>query len=78
MPATREQEPRIPRLPAAPRSIPKGSSLGDLLDREAIECLIHNLSLAYPQFDGDSFRRATGEGLAPLKIRGRCYRSSKR
>ena len=57
-----------PRLPAAPRSIQKGSSLGDLLDREAIECLAHNISLAHPKFDGESFQRAALDGLKPLAI----------
>jgi 3-methyladenine DNA glycosylase AlkC len=55
-------------LPAAPHSIQKGSSLGDLLDREAIECLVHNISLVFPEFDGDSFRRAALDGLKPLAI----------
>ena len=57
-----------PRLPAAPRSIQKGSSLRDLLDREAIECLVHNISLVFPQFDEDSFRRTASDGLKPLAI----------
>jgi 3-methyladenine DNA glycosylase AlkC len=56
------------RLPAAPRSIQKGSSLGDLLDREAIECLAHNLRLVFPKFDGKSFQRAAHDGLKPLAI----------
>lgn len=34
-----------PRIPTAPRSIQKGSLLGDLLDREAIVCLAHNITL---------------------------------
>lgn len=58
----------VPRLPAAPRSIQKGSTLKDLLDREAIACLGHNLSIAHPGFDGDSFRRAAQNGLQPLGI----------
>ena len=57
-----------PRLPAAPRSIQKGSFLGDLLDREAIDCLAHNIGLVHPQFDGESFQRAALEGLKPLAI----------
>jgi 3-methyladenine DNA glycosylase AlkC len=57
-----------PRLPAAPRSIQKGSSLGDLLDREAIECLVHNISLVHARFDGESFRKAAADGLKPLAI----------
>ena len=56
------------RIPAAPRSIQKGSSLGDLLDREAIECLAHNLALVHPKFDGKSFQRTALAGLKPLAI----------
>ena len=55
-------------LPPAPRSIQKGSSLGDLLDVPAIECLVHNITLVYPKFDGDSFQRAALDGLKPLAI----------
>ena len=57
-----------PRLPAAPRSIQKGSSLKDLLGREAGDCLAHNLALAQPGFDGAAFRRAALAGLEPLGI----------
>ena len=56
------------RLPTAPRSIQKGSSLADLLDREAIECLAHNLSLVHAPFDGASFCRTAADGLKPLSI----------
>jgi 3-methyladenine DNA glycosylase AlkC len=57
-----------PYLPAAPRSIQKGSSLGDLLDVAAIEALVHNISLAHPKFDGKSFRQTAMNGLKPLAI----------
>ncbi len=62
-----------PRLPAAPRSIQKGSSLGALLDVEAIECLAHNICRVHPNFDVDAFRATALHGLAPLAIlhRGR-------
>jgi len=59
---------KVPRIPAAPRSIQKGSSLADLLGGEAVECLAHNLSLAHDSFDGDSFQRAALRDLAPLGI----------
>ncbi len=55
-------------LPPAPHSIQKGSSLGDLLDVPAIECLVHNITLIHPKFDGESFRRAAMNGLKPLAI----------
>lgn len=61
-------KPNVPRLPAAPRSIQKGSFLGDLLDRGAIDCLAHNIGLVYPKFDEKSFQRAALEGLKPLAI----------
>lgn len=56
------------RLPEAPRSILKGSTLATLLDREAIDCLAHNLTLAHPRFEAAEFRRAAIKGLAPLAI----------
>ena len=57
-----------PRLPTAPRSIQQGSTLQTLLDRDAIDCLAHNLSLAHDAFDGDRFRQAALDGLEPLGI----------
>ena len=56
------------RLPRAPGSIQKGSTLKDLLDADAIECLAHNLTVAYPKFKAAAFHRAALEGLAPLAI----------
>ena len=58
----------VQRLPAAPRSIQKGSTLKDLLDREAIDCLAHNITLAHQSFDGDSFQHAALADLGPLGI----------
>lgn len=57
-----------PYIPIAPKSIQKGSSLADLLGREAIDCLVHNISLVYPQFDGKTFKREAQQGLAALGI----------
>jgi 3-methyladenine DNA glycosylase AlkC len=57
-----------PRLPLAPRAIRKGSSLADLLDRDAIDCLAHNICLVYTGFDRDAFKRCSMEGLKPLAI----------
>ena len=78
MPAAKPRSPRAPalrvpdpahlRLPAAPGSIAKGSSLAALLDREAVACLAHNLALAHPEFDAAGFRTAALAGLAPLGI----------
>jgi 3-methyladenine DNA glycosylase AlkC len=45
--------------------------LSTLLDRDAIDCLIHNLSLVHPGFDGASFRKTALTGLKPLAILGR-------
>lgn len=58
----------VPRLPSAPGSIQKGSTLKSLLDREAVECLAHNLALVHPRFDAAAFRRTALAGLAPLSI----------
>lgn len=57
-----------PRLPEAPRSIQKGISPAVLLDREAIDCLAHNISLVHPSFESESFRRSAWSGLKPLAI----------
>jgi 3-methyladenine DNA glycosylase AlkC len=61
------------RLPPAPPTISAGSTLKILLDREAVDCLAHNLTVAHPAFDAAAFRRAALAGLAPLAIldRGR-------
>ncbi len=56
------------RLPAAPTSIAKGSTLKDLLDAPAIDCLAHNVAVAWPEFPAEAFRRTAREGLAPLGI----------
>jgi 3-methyladenine DNA glycosylase AlkC len=56
------------QIPVRPRSIEKGSSLAELLDAEAVDCLAHNLALAWPKFDAPAFRRAARDGLAPLAI----------
>ncbi|HMP83608.1 MAG TPA: DNA alkylation repair protein [Verrucomicrobiota bacterium] len=56
------------RLPSAPRSIQKGCTLKDLLDREAIDCLAHNLALVHRPFDAAAFRRTALAGLKPLSI----------
>lgn len=57
-----------PRLPSAPHSIQKGISLADLLDREAIDCLAHNISLVHSDFDGKAFQRTALNSLKPLSI----------
>lgn len=61
------------RLPAAPGTILKGSSLAALLDEAAVDCLAHNIARVHPRFDATAFRRAAREGLASLGImqRGR-------
>lgn len=59
------------RLPAAPASIETGSTLKTLLDREAIDCLAHNLALVHPAFEGAAFRREARQGLEPLAILAR-------
>ena len=56
------------RLPAAPGSIQRGSTLKDLLDREAIDCLAHNVARVYPAFDATSFQRSAHDSLEPLEI----------
>lgn len=57
-----------PFIPKAPRAIIKGSSLAALLDRDAIDCLVHNISLVYSSFDGKSFKNKALDGIGPLGI----------
>ena len=56
------------RLPEAPRSIAKGSTLKDLLGHEAIECLSHNISIVYGRFESVKFVEAALSGLERLSI----------
>lgn len=56
------------RLPKAPHAILKGSTLAALLDRHAVECLSHNISLVYPRFKASEFQRAAMKGIGPLAI----------
>ncbi len=55
-------------IPPAPHTIEKGSSLTNLLDQKAIDCLVHNLTIVYPSFDGESFRKIFLNGMTPLGI----------
>jgi len=56
------------RIPSAPGSILKGSSLAMLLDREAVDCIAHNIGLVYQKFDAAGFRRAAMRDIVPLAI----------
>ena len=67
----------VPRIPSAPKSIQKGVALKDLLGQEAIDCLIHNISLVYSEFDGASFCREALKGLEPLGLVQRGQRLAK-
>ena len=42
--------------------------MAQLLDREAIECLAHNVALVHTGFDAAGFQRDAHEGLSPLSI----------
>ena len=66
-----------PRLPSAPHSIQKGSSLADLLDQDAIECLAHNICLVHPNFDGKAFQGSALNGLKTLSIMQRGHHLAK-
>lgn len=56
------------RLPAAPRSIEKGSSLAALLGGDAVDCLAHNIGRVHPSFDRRAFRQMAMRGLEGLSI----------
>ena len=68
--------PRAPaalRLPSAPKSIRKGVPLKHVLGPEAVDCLAHNLGVAFAEFNATSFRADALDGLETLGIleRGR-------
>lgn len=56
------------RIPNAPKSIQKGVPLKHLLGPEAVECLAHNVSMAFPGFDAEAFRIAALDDLELLGI----------
>lgn len=67
---------RVPsglRLPSAPKSIRKGVPLKHLLGPEAVDCLAHNIGVAFADFDAQTFRGTALDGLEALGIleRGR-------
>jgi len=57
-----------PKIPDAPRSIQKGVPLKHLLGAETIECLVFNIQLVHPDFDGKAFRKLAIKGLEPLEL----------
>ncbi len=59
------------RIPSAPGSIAKGSTLKSLLDAKAIDCLAHNLRIVHRRLDEAAFRRDAHDGLEPLGIMDR-------
>lgn len=56
------------RLPDAPHTILKGSTLSTLLDREAVDCLAHNISSVFPLFKAEKFRLKAMNGLSSMGI----------
>jgi 3-methyladenine DNA glycosylase AlkC len=56
------------RIPSAPRSIQKDNPIKFLLDREAAECLAHNIQLVHPTFDGAAFQQLVLTGIEPLSF----------
>lgn len=58
-------------LPKAPSSITKGSSLRILLDKEAIDCLINNLSTAFHKLDRLNFKKEAVSGVKNLELMDR-------
>lgn len=77
------------RIPHAPRSIQKGSSLADLLGPLAVECLAHNIQQAMNGagcalgaegngtgggFDAQAFCHTALDGLAPLGLMDRGHK----
>lgn len=59
------------RIPKASDRIEKGVPLKNILGQEAIECLAHNLSQVYPEFDTQSFTKQALQDLEPVGIMDR-------
>lgn len=59
------------KIPKAASSIQAGSSLKELLDLEAINCLKQNVTQVYPAFDSGKFRRLALDGIEPLGLMDR-------
>lgn len=57
-----------PSIPDAPLTIQKGVPLKSILGPQAVEYLIHNLSLVFPDLDRESFQKSALEGIEPLGI----------
>jgi 3-methyladenine DNA glycosylase AlkC len=56
------------RIPAAPKSIQKGTPLKHLIGAEAIDCLAYNILLVHPRFNEAFFRQTAMDGLEPMGI----------
>ena len=56
------------RIPKASDRIEKGEPLKNILGPDAIECLAHNLSQVYPEFDTNSFTEKALQDLEPVGI----------
>ena len=63
-------------IPKGPKSIKTGSTLKDLLDKEAIECLAKNISTVYPKFNKKLFITDAHENIKPLGILDRGHHLS--
>ncbi len=59
---------RPPTIPAAPRAIQKGSSLAQLLDRNAIECLALNIHYVQRSFQYNAFVEHALAGIDNLPL----------
>lgn len=68
LPSQHKLKPRPPAVPCAPRSIQKGSSLKDLLNSAAIECLAQNILFAYADFEAQRFCECALTDLEPLAL----------
>lgn len=56
------------RIPAAPRSIQKGTPLKEVIGTEAVACLAHNITQVHAPFDAAGFTHHALDGLEPLGI----------
>ena len=58
-------------IPDAPKSIQKGQPLKNVLGLEAVDCLAHNISHVYPEFDSKKFLGSALDNLEALEFKDR-------
>lgn len=58
----------VAKIPKAPSSIQKGSSLGKILDKPALKCLSENISYVHKEFSAEDFCKEALKGISSLGL----------